>query len=417
MKAFAFAAPAFAVTPVNLRSAESYAVLANAVTSNGATAMSEDLGSTMPAGRHSRTDRPRAARIGTAADSAKADADLAYGDAALRGNAGSILADLAGASFTPGVYNATAARGFTAAGVLTLDAGDDAGGAVFIFQIGGALSIGAGAQVNLVHGLNPCNVFGPHRCVPIDGANATFAGTVMATADVSVGAGSRVDGRLLGKGAVTLASNPVRTACAASEVVVGPAGPAGPAGADGAAGTAGAAGQRGPSGADGADGADGVQGATGVTGSNGSDGATGLTGSNGATGATGANGSDGAAGATGLTGSNGAQGATGLMGDNGLMGATGLAGIDGATGPTGLTGSNGATGATGLTGSNGARAPPASPEATARRAPPASPKQRHRQRAGRPGATGAAGLNGTSDQSSTTGSTSHSGAAGTTSCA
>ena len=241
----------------------------------------------------------------------------------LRGNAGSIPADLAGASFTPGVYNATAARGFTAAGVLTLDAGDDAGGAVFIFQIGGALSIGAGAQVNLVHGAQPLQrVLGHQQARTTIGANATFAGTVMATADVSVGAGSRVDGRLLGKGAVTLASNPVRTACAASEIVVGPAGPAGPAGADGAAGPAGADGPRGPSGADGADGADGVQGATGVTGSNGSDGATGLTGTNGATGATGTNGSDGAAGATGLTGSN-------------------------------------------------SRAPPASPEATARRAPPA----------------------------------------------
>ena len=188
--AFVFAAPAFAVTPVNLRSAESYSVLANAVTSNGATAMSEDLGSTMPLAGTPAPIVLGQTRIGTAADSAKADADLAYGDAVLRGNAGSIPADLAGASFTPGVYNATTARGFTAAGVLTLDAGDDAD-AVFIFQIGGALSIGAGAQVNLVHGANPCNVFWAINGATTIGANATFAGTVMATADVSVGAGSR----------------------------------------------------------------------------------------------------------------------------------------------------------------------------------------------------------------------------------
>lgn len=39
LMALVLAAPALATTPVNLRSAESYSVLADAVTSNGATAM------------------------------------------------------------------------------------------------------------------------------------------------------------------------------------------------------------------------------------------------------------------------------------------------------------------------------------------------------------------------------------------
>jgi hypothetical protein len=372
LMALALAAPALAETPVNLRSAADYSVLANAVTSDGATAMSEDLGSTAPLAGTPAPIVLGQTRIGAAAAPAKADMELAYGDAVLRGPAGSIPADLAGARFGPGVYNAPGARGFTASGVMTLDAGNDAN-AVFIFQIGGALTVGASAQVKLVGGANACNVFWAVGDAATFGATAQFAGTLMAIQAITVGAGTRVDGRLLGRGAITLDSNPVRTACAAPVVVTGPAGPAGPAGAVGPAGPTGAAGvdgaigpagPTGPTGAAGPAGATGADGAAGTAGTNGTQGATGLTGTNGADGAT------------------GAQGAAGLMGGNGLMGATGLAGIngiDGAPGATGLAGTRGTDGAPGAT-----------------------------------GLAGPAGVNSTAVPSSATASTSHLGVAGTT---
>jgi hypothetical protein len=107
----ALAAPALAETPVNLRSAADYSVLANAVTSNGATAMSENLGSTAALGGAPAPIVLGETHIGAEAAPAKTDMDLAYADAMLRGGAGSIPADLAGASFAPGVYNAHGGEG------------------------------------------------------------------------------------------------------------------------------------------------------------------------------------------------------------------------------------------------------------------------------------------------------------------
>ena len=117
--------------------------------------------------------------------------------------------------------------GFTAGTTLTLDAEGDED-AVFIIQVGGALPVGASAQVTLVGDADPCNVFWTVNGATTLGAGTKFAGTVMGTAAISVGAGARVEGRLLARaGAITLDSNAIRTACAEPEIVVGPAGPAG----------------------------------------------------------------------------------------------------------------------------------------------------------------------------------------------
>jgi uncharacterized repeat protein (TIGR01451 family) len=297
----AVAASARAIEPVAMGVAHDYSVLGAAVTSTGATAMSDDLGSTAAV-----AGTPIVlglTHIGTAADAAKADMNLAYADALLRPSTDALPANLGGASVGPGVYNAPGAMGFTAGTAMTLT-GDQ--NAVFIFQIGGALSIGAGAQVNLVGGARACNVFWQVNGATTIGASSKFAGTVMASSDITVGADTRVDGRVLSTGAITLASNAIRTACTTTALVAGPAGPVGPAGPAGVQG---------------------IQGATGPAGPAGTAGVTGVTGAQGLTGASGGTGGAGASGLIGLTGLTGAAGSTGLTGTSGLPGPVGPAGV------------------------------------------------------------------------------------------
>ena len=315
--ALAFAVPALAVPPVDLGAADPYSVLANSVTSNGATAMSENLGSVGPLAGDGPPIVLGVTHIGVDAAPAKAGLDLAYGDAVLRPGVPLAIADFAAASLPPGVYNSTAAMGFTAGGTLTLDGGGDQD-AVFIFQIGGALTIGASTEVRLINGAKPCNVFWAVNGSTTIGATSKFAGTLMADVGVTVGAGSRVDGRLLAdKGTITLASTAIRTACRAAVIVPGPAGPAG------------------------AQGIQGIQGATGAAGPAGADGATGPTGLIGPTGLTGLTGP------IGLTGLIGPTGLTGLIGPPGLVGPDGPAGLMGPDGPAGLMGPDGPAGPAG----------------------------------------------------------------------
>ena len=267
--ALAFAAPALAVETVDLGAADPYSVLAPSVTSNGATAMSENLGSSGPLAGDSPPIVLGETHIGAEAAAAQADLDLAYGDAVLRPGVPLPVANLAGASLLPGVYYTTAALGFTAGGTLTLDAvGDE--DAVFILQIGGALTVGASTQVLLVDGADPCNVFWAVNGATTIGATSRFAGTLMADVGVTVGAGSRVDGRLMAdKATITMASTAIRTACTEAVVVPGPAGPAGATGAAGAQGIQGETGAAGPAGAAGATGATGLDGLQGLTGASG----------------------------------------------------------------------------------------------------------------------------------------------------
>jgi hypothetical protein len=92
-------------------------------------------------------------------------------------------------------------------GTVTLDAGGDAN-AVFVFQIGGALNMAAGANVTLTNGAQASNVFWQVNGAAAIGANATFAGTLMALDAIAVGAGSEVNGRALAlNGAISLNSN------------------------------------------------------------------------------------------------------------------------------------------------------------------------------------------------------------------
>ena len=247
--ALTFAASAEAAAAIDMGEAHEYSVLGDTVTSTGVTAMSDSLGADVLSGSPIVLGERN---LDAEDDRAKAAMEDAYAEAMLAPS-DETVATLDGRTFTPGVYTVTGAAGFAAAGTMTLNGAVDD---VFIFQIGGALTTGANAEVILQGGVDPCNVFWQINGAATVGAGSKLAGTFMTSADVVMGASARVDGRLLSAGNTSLDSSAVRTACTDTVVVPGPAGPTGPAGADGDDGAAGAPG------ADGAPGAQGPMGAT-----------------------------------------------------------------------------------------------------------------------------------------------------------
>jgi Ice-binding-like/Bacterial Ig-like domain len=203
---------ALASTPaVNLGQAASYAVLsgasvANTVSAPGAphTTLRGDLGVSVnaqptgfPPGVVTGTTR-----IGAAAAPAVADLTTAYNGVAARTGGTPITGDLNGVTLTPGLYSAGAAISDT--GTLTLDGRGDPN-AVFVFEIGAALNLAAGAKVELINGAQASNVFWQVDGATAIGADATFVGTDMSLTAIAVGAGSEVNGRALSlNGAISL---------------------------------------------------------------------------------------------------------------------------------------------------------------------------------------------------------------------
>jgi len=102
---------------------------------------------------------------------------------------------LGNATLSAGVYSISAAATLTSS--LTLD-GQNNPNAVFIFQIGGSFSTGAGSKIVLINGAKACNVFWK-----IDGLVSMAAGTIMKgtvianNAGIVIGAGCTLEGRAL----------------------------------------------------------------------------------------------------------------------------------------------------------------------------------------------------------------------------
>jgi hypothetical protein len=196
---------------VNLGQASTYAVLsgvsvANTVNAVGAphTTLRGDLGvsaNTQPTGFPPGVVTGTT-RVGSSAAPAYADLVAAYnGIAGLTGGT-AIAGDLGGVTLAPGLYTAAAAISDT--GTLTLDGGGDPN-AVFVFQIGAALSLAAGAEVTLTDGASASRVFWQVNGAAAVGANAGFVGTLMAHDAIAIGAGTEVNGRALAlTGAVSL---------------------------------------------------------------------------------------------------------------------------------------------------------------------------------------------------------------------
>ena len=205
--------PPAAQAPIDLGSAANFAVLgASTVTNAGPTIIDGDLGlwpGTSVTGFYPPGEVNGTIHAGdTAAQQAQASLTIAFNDAAGRtvGVVG-VAGDLGGRTLAPGLYKSTSTLAIT--GDLTLDAQGDAN-AVFIFQIGSALTVNGYGRVVLSGGAKAANVFWQVGSSATMGTHSAFKGTVMAYASITIATGATLDGRALAQNAaVTLDTNAV----------------------------------------------------------------------------------------------------------------------------------------------------------------------------------------------------------------
>jgi hypothetical protein len=208
-------AGAASTSMVNLGTASTYAVLSGASVGNTVSApatphttLRGNLGvkaNTQPTGFPPGVVTG-AIEVGNAA-AAQAHADLvaAYNDVAGRTGGAVLDGALAGATITAGLH--TTAGAVSNAGTVTLD-GENNPNAVFVFQVGGAMAMAAGSHVVLTRGAQASRVFWQVNGAGAIGANADFAGTLMALDAVAVGSQTVVNGRAFARnGALTLDAN------------------------------------------------------------------------------------------------------------------------------------------------------------------------------------------------------------------
>ena len=150
-----------------------------------------------------------------------ADLQAAYDNAAGR-PAGAPLPAVLSGTFGPGVHSAAAATGTAALGAFSID-GEGNPDSVFIFQVNGALALGANTTMTLINGAQAKNVFWQVVGAGGIGASSVFVGTLMAGTAVSAGAGTTVNGRLTSlTGAITMSSTQLYSAPPSVSIDGGP---------------------------------------------------------------------------------------------------------------------------------------------------------------------------------------------------
>ena len=148
---------------------------------------------------------------------AKADALDAYNDLVQLESTCTELVDveLAGATFTPGVYCSPGTFNLSAGGTLTLDAqGDPDAEFIFLTGAGGTTLItGADSQVLLIGEAQPCNVYWQVGSSATIGVGTDFVGNILAEDSIQLQTGATLEGRALAlNGAVTLDTNTITKA-------------------------------------------------------------------------------------------------------------------------------------------------------------------------------------------------------------
>jgi Ice-binding-like/Bacterial Ig-like domain len=211
--ALACAPSALAVTapvaaPVNLGRAASYGVISGASVANlNDSVVHGDLGAPAASGFPPGVVTGNT-NLGSADSGAYTDFTAALGEVQGRSGAATLPVALAGATITPGLWNASTAVAVPAAGIVTLDAGGNPN-ALFVFQIGGALSFAANAQVKLTGGAQASNVYWAVNGAFSAAAGAKFAGTALAATSGTIGTAALINGRALTETAITMDTNQV----------------------------------------------------------------------------------------------------------------------------------------------------------------------------------------------------------------
>lgn len=135
----------------------------------------------------------------------KADLNTLFNDLNSRTSTGTISGDIGGSTFIPGVFTAASTVGIT--GTVTLDAGGNPN-AVFIFQIGTALTTATSSVVALAGGAQADNVFWVCGSSCTLGISSVMNGNVLADQSITLNTSAVVNGRTLARvAAVTLDTN------------------------------------------------------------------------------------------------------------------------------------------------------------------------------------------------------------------
>jgi hypothetical protein len=197
----------------SLGAATGFAVLgASTVTCTGASVVTGDVGvspGTGITGFNPPCVITGAIHAGDAlAAQAHADLGIAYGGLAAAVCEHNLTGqDLGGQTLAPGVYCFDTTVGVT--GALTLDGGGDST-AIWIFQIGTAITTATNASVVMAGGGKPGNVFWKVGSSATIGTGTAFQGNLLAYASITLVGGSSVLGRALAlNAAVTLDNNKV----------------------------------------------------------------------------------------------------------------------------------------------------------------------------------------------------------------
>jgi Ice-binding-like len=210
---------AVAATAPPLGTAATYAVLAaTTVTNTGDSVLTGNLGlspGTSVTGFPPGTITGGSKEVANpAAAQAQTDLTAAYDNAAAQTPTTTGLSSIGNQTLTPGVYNAAAA--LLVNGTLTLDGQGDPD-AVFIIQVGSALTAANGTSIVLENGAQACNVFWQVGSSATLGIGSAFQGSILALTSITVTTGDTLTGQALAmNGAVTLDDDAItaQPACA-----------------------------------------------------------------------------------------------------------------------------------------------------------------------------------------------------------